>query len=31
MTGLNAKVDVDGGEAADVARDFLTEKGLIGG
>jgi osmoprotectant transport system substrate-binding protein len=31
MTGLNAKVDVDGGEAADVAKGFLTEKGLIGG
>lgn len=31
MTGLDAKVDVDGGEAADVARDFLTEKGLISG
>lgn len=29
MTGLN--VDVDGGEAADVAEDFLTEKGPIGG
>ncbi|MGH2476814.1 MAG: glycine betaine ABC transporter substrate-binding protein [Candidatus Limnocylindrales bacterium] len=31
MTGLNAKVDVDGEEAADVAAQFLTEKGLIGG
>jgi osmoprotectant transport system substrate-binding protein len=31
MTALNAKVDVDGEEEADVARDFLTEKGLIGG
>ncbi len=31
MTALNAKVDVDGGEAADVATQFLTEKGLIGG
>lgn len=31
MTGLNAKVDVDGEEAADVASQFLTEKGLIGG
>lgn len=31
MTALNAKVDVDGEEAADVARTFLTEKGLIGG
>lgn len=31
MTALNAKVDVEGGEAADVARDFLTEKGLMGG
>ena len=31
MTGLNAKVDVDGEEAADVATQFLTEQGLIGG
>ena len=31
MTALNAKVDVDGEEAADVAEAFLTEKGLIGG
>jgi osmoprotectant transport system substrate-binding protein len=31
MTALNAKVDVDGEEAADVATAFLTEKGLIGG
>ena len=31
MTALNAKVDVDGEEAADVAAQFLTEKGLIGG
>jgi len=31
MTALNAKVDVDGEEAEDVARTFLTEKGLLGG
>jgi osmoprotectant transport system substrate-binding protein len=31
MTALNAKVDVDGEEAADVATQFLTEKGLVGG
>jgi osmoprotectant transport system substrate-binding protein len=31
MTALNAKVDVDGQEAAEVATQFLTEKGLIGG
>ncbi len=31
ITALNAKVDVDGEEAADVARTFLTEKGLMGG
>jgi len=30
MTALNAKVDVDGEEPADVAADFLTEMGLIG-
>jgi len=27
---LNAKVDVDGEEPADVAAGFLTEMGLIG-
>jgi len=31
MQALNSKVDVDGTEPADVAREFLTEKGLIGG
>ena len=31
MTALNAKVDVDGMQEADVAKEFLTEKGLIGG
>ena len=31
MTGLNAKVDVDGEEPADVAKAFLEEQGLIGG
>jgi len=30
MTALNAKVDVDGEEPADVAAGFLTEMGLIG-
>lgn len=30
MTALNAAVDVDGGDPADVARDWLTEQGLIG-
>lgn len=31
MTELNARVDVDAEEPADVARDFLEEEGLIGG
>lgn len=31
MQGLNAKVDVDGEEPADVARTFLEEQGMIGG
>ncbi|MEJ7747659.1 MAG: glycine betaine ABC transporter substrate-binding protein, partial [Candidatus Limnocylindrales bacterium] len=31
MQALNSKVDVDGAEPADVATEFLTEKGLIGG
>jgi len=31
MTALNAKVDVDGEDAADVAKAFLDEKGLMGG
>jgi osmoprotectant transport system substrate-binding protein len=31
MTELNASVDVDGNDPADVARDWLTEKGLIDG
>jgi osmoprotectant transport system substrate-binding protein len=31
MQGLNSQVDVDGKEPADVAKAFLTEKGLIGG
>jgi len=31
MQGLNAEVDVDGKEPADVAKAFLTSKGLIGG
>jgi len=31
MQDLNSKVDVDGAEPADVAKDFLTSKGLIGG
>jgi len=31
MTSLNAEVDVDGKEPADVAKAFLTSKGLIGG
>ena len=30
MQGLNAKVDVDGEQPEDVARDFLEEKNLIG-
>lgn len=30
MTMMNASVDVDGNDPADVARDWLTEKGLIG-
>jgi osmoprotectant transport system substrate-binding protein len=30
MQELNSKVDVDGEQPEDVARDFLTEKGLIG-
>ena len=30
MTMMNASVDVDGNEPSDVARDWLTEKGLIG-
>jgi osmoprotectant transport system substrate-binding protein len=29
MQELNAKVDVDGDDPSDVAKDFLTEKGLI--
>jgi osmoprotectant transport system substrate-binding protein len=31
MQGLNSKVDVDGQEPVDVAREFLTSEGLIGG
>lgn len=31
MQGLNARVDVDGEQPADVARSFLEEEGLIGG
>jgi osmoprotectant transport system substrate-binding protein len=31
MVMLNASVDVDGNDPADVARDWLTEQGLIGG
>jgi osmoprotectant transport system substrate-binding protein len=31
MQSLNSMVDVDGQEPADVAKTFLTEKGLIGG
>ncbi len=30
MTPLNAAVDVDGDDPADVARDWLTDEGLIG-
>ena len=30
MTALNAAVDVDGSDPADVARDWLKEQGLIG-
>ncbi|MCV2393103.1 glycine betaine ABC transporter substrate-binding protein [Actinotalea sp. M2MS4P-6] len=30
MTQLNASVDVDGNDPADVARDWLTSEGLIG-
>lgn len=30
MTALNASVDVDGNDPADVARDWLNEAGLIG-
>jgi osmoprotectant transport system substrate-binding protein len=29
MQRLNAKVDVDGEEPADVAQDWLTEQGLV--
>ena len=31
MLGLNAQVDVDGEEPADVAEAFLSENGLVGG
>lgn len=31
MVELNASVDVDGNDPADVARDWLKEQGLIGG
>jgi osmoprotectant transport system substrate-binding protein len=31
MQGLNAAVDVDGEQPADVARQFLEENGLLGG
>ncbi|CAN5637843.1 MAG: glycine betaine ABC transporter substrate-binding protein [Chloroflexi bacterium] len=31
MTALNAQVDIDGEEPADVARAFLEENGLLGG
>ncbi|MBA2264912.1 MAG: glycine/betaine ABC transporter substrate-binding protein, partial [Chloroflexi bacterium] len=31
MLGLNAQVDVDGEEPADVAEAFLTDNGLVGG
>ena len=31
MSALNAQVDVDGEEPADVAASFLTEMGLVGG
>jgi len=31
MQTLNAKADVDGDEPADIAKQFLQEKGLIGG
>ena len=31
MQNLNSQVDVDGKEPADVAKQFLTDKGLIGG
>jgi len=31
MLGLNAQVDVDGEEPADVAETFLSENGLVGG
>lgn len=31
MTELNSRVDVDGEDPADVARDFLETEGLIGG
>lgn len=31
MTELNLQADVEGKEIPDVARDFLTEEGLIGG
>ncbi len=31
MAAMNAKVDVDGMDAKDVAHDFLVEQGLIEG
>ena len=31
MSALNQRLDVDGEEATDVAREFLAEQGLIGG
>ena len=31
MQALNTQVDIDGDEPADVAKEFLTTKGLIGG
>lgn len=30
ITGLNARVDIDGQDLADVAEDFLTERSLLG-